>query len=157
MSSRPSGQVGPCGAPVHEREKDLVTETKKGPHTFPSDKSFKILGYIFKPAGKIQDSLDGRMQSANKACWRDVKIYKSKDVPWRRKCRRMLDQACSVLCFGSERWSWSRATFTELQVGKVMRRLFRFNRGRRNVERIPYEDSEGGMDFLEEDETPFLL
>ena len=31
------------------------------------------------------------MQSANKAWWRDVTIYRSKDVPWRAKCRRMVE------------------------------------------------------------------
>ena len=33
-----------------------------------------------------------QVQSANKARWVDVKIYRSKDVPWEVTCRRMVDQ-----------------------------------------------------------------
>ena len=54
------------------------------------------------------------MQNANKAWWRDVKIYRSKDVPWRVKCRRMMEHVYSVFCFGSENWSWSRATLDRI-------------------------------------------
>ena len=55
--------------------------TRKGMHQF-SFEHFLILVYIFNPAGKMQESLEERMQSANKAWWRDAKIYQSKDVPW---------------------------------------------------------------------------
>ena len=32
----------------------------------------------------------------------------SKDLPWRAKCRRMVEHVYSVFCFGSENWSWSQ-------------------------------------------------
>ena len=32
--------------------------------------------------GKAHDGVEERMHSANKAWWRDVNIYRSKDVPW---------------------------------------------------------------------------
>ena len=51
-------------------------------HKFPFEK-FKILGCTINQAGRMQDSLDEKMQNANKVWWRDVKIYRSKDVPWR--------------------------------------------------------------------------
>ena len=41
---------------------------------------------------------------------KDVKIYRSKDVPWRVKCRRMVEHVYSVLCFGSENGSWTKKT-----------------------------------------------
>ena len=79
-------------------------------------KKIKFLGYIFNPAGKMQDSLDERMQSANKAWWRDVKIDRSKVVPWRIKNateRWIKSTAYSV--FGSESWSWSRAILDRIK------------------------------------------
>ena len=47
---------------------------------------FKILGFTMNRQGKTHECLEERMQSANKAWWRDGKIYRSKDVPWRVKC-----------------------------------------------------------------------
>ena len=46
--------------------------------------------------GERTKGLEERMQSANKAWWRDVKFYRSKDVPWRIKCRRMVEHVCGV-------------------------------------------------------------
>ena len=54
------------------------------------------------------------MQNANKAWWRDVTIYHSKDVPWRMKCRRV-EQVYRVFWFDSEKWSWSRATLDRIK------------------------------------------
>ena len=87
----------------------------------------------------MHDSLDERMYSANKACWRDAKIYRSIDVPWRVKCRRMAEQVDSANCFGSESWET-----------KTMRRLFRFKRKRGcNVERTMYKEGYGGKNDSE--------
>ena len=52
-----------------ERVDDIKIRTETGLHKLP----FSSL-YTFNQAGRTQDSL-------NK--WRDVKIYRSKDVPWR--------------------------------------------------------------------------
>ena len=71
---------------------DIRIRTSTGLHTLPFEKKFKILGYTFNQARRMQDSLDESMWSANKACWRDVKFYRSIDVPWRIKCRRMVEQ-----------------------------------------------------------------
>ena len=51
--------------------------------------------------GKAHDAFEERMQSANKAWWKDVKIYRSKDVPCRIKCRTMVEHVCSVFSLGS--------------------------------------------------------
>ena len=52
---------------------------------------------------KTQDCLEERMQNVNKVWWRDLRIYRSKDVPWRVKCRRLVEHVHSVFCFGSEK------------------------------------------------------
>ena len=70
------------------------------------------------------------MPNASKAWWRDVKIYSSKDVPWRVKCRRVVEHVFRVFCFGSENWSWSRGILDSIKgwETKVMRRLFCFKK-----------------------------
>ena len=59
---------------------DIDIRTTTGLHKLPFEK-FKIPGCTFKQAGRTQDSQELRMQTANKAWWRDVKIDRSKDVP----------------------------------------------------------------------------
>ena len=43
------------------------------------------------------------MQNANKAWWTDAKIYRSKDVPWKIKCRRMVERSWTELGDGKQR------------------------------------------------------
>ena len=50
------------------------------------------------------------MQSANEAFWKDIIIYKSKDVPWKVTCQRLMDHVFAVFSFGSETWSWTQQT-----------------------------------------------
>ena len=68
-----------------------------------------------------------RMQSANKAFWKDSVIFKSKDVPWRVKCQRLVDHVYAVFAFGSEHWSWTKQTMEKFKgkETKTMTRLFR--------------------------------
>ena len=65
-------------------------------HRLPFVDRFKMRVKTSHREGKIQDSLEERMQGANEAWWRDVKICRCKDVQWRVKCRRMVDQVYSV-------------------------------------------------------------
>ena len=44
-------------------------------------RSFKVFGYALNRQGKTHDAMEVRMQSANKAFWKDFLMYKSKDVP----------------------------------------------------------------------------
>ena len=41
--------------------------------------------------GKTCDAVEERMQSANKAFWKDIVIYKSKYVPWKVKFQRLVN------------------------------------------------------------------
>ena len=70
------------------------------------------------------------MQSANKAFWKDIKIYRNKDVSWRIKCRRLVDNVYPVFFFGNENLSWTVETMNGVKrwETKIMMRLFRFER-----------------------------
>ena len=96
----------------------ISIETKTGCHRFPFEELFKILGCTMN------------RQAANKAWWRDAKIYRSKDVSWRERCRRMVEHVCNVFCLGNENWSGSRATMDRIRKWetKAMRRVFRFKK-----------------------------
>ena len=52
--------------------------------------------------GKTCEAVEERMQSANKAFWKDIMTYKSKDVPWRIKLQRLVDHVHVVSSVGSE-------------------------------------------------------
>ena len=67
--------------------------------------------------GKTCEAVEERMQSADKAFWKDFMIHKSKDVPWRIKCLRLVDHMCAVFSFGSENLSWTQQTLGKLEVG----------------------------------------
>ena len=131
-----------CGGRALKRKKKrgYVDQDKKkvriGSH---STKSFKILGYIFNPAGEMQESLAGRMQSASKAWWRDAKIQESKNV------------ACRLV--------WNRSILDRINgwETKVMRFVQIHEIDRENMERILHEDSEDGKNNLEEDEPTIWL
>ena len=77
-----------------------------------------------------KDCLEERIQHANMAWWRDVKIHRSNDVPSRVKCRRMVEHVYSVFCFGSEKVGPGvKPSWTESKDGKQKGHevsLFRF-------------------------------
>ena len=43
----------------------------------------KVSRFLVTQVGRTQDCLEERMRNADKAWWRNVKIYRSEDVPWR--------------------------------------------------------------------------
>ena len=45
---------------------------------FPYEEKFKILGCAMNRQGKTLDAIEERMQSANKANWRDILVYRIK-------------------------------------------------------------------------------
>ena len=80
--------------------------------------------------GKSNDTIEEIMQCANKAFWRDILMYKSKDVPWKVRRRRLVDHVCAVFAFGSENWSWTVLALKKIKgwETKTMVRLFRCKR-----------------------------
>ena len=113
-----------------EKMDDMTTRTRTRLHKLPFEKKVKTLGYTFNQTRRTQDSFEERMQSANNAWWRDVKMYRSECVPWRITCRRSVEHVNSVFCFGSESWSWCGAIMDRIQgwQTKAMRCLFGFKR-----------------------------
>ena len=78
--------------------------------------------------GKAHDAIEERVQSANKAFWKDILKDKSKDIPWNIKCRQPVDYVFAVFSFGSEKWSWTIQTLERIMEWetRTMLRLFRF-------------------------------
>ena len=62
--------------------------TKTRSQRFPFEDKFKILGFTMNRQGKTHKCLEERMQSANKAWWRDGKIYRSKGRTVESEVRR---------------------------------------------------------------------
>ena len=92
--------------------------------------------------GETLDAIEERMQSANKAFWRDILVYRSGDVPWRIKCGRFVDHVYSVFSFGSENWSWTTHTMDNVkrrETEKMMRVVLIQKKERRNVGRVQYK------------------
>ena len=69
----------------------------------------------YESSRERHDAVEERMQSAKKAFWKDILIYKSKDVPWKIKCQRLVDNVCAVFAFGSENWSWTIQTIEKIK------------------------------------------
>ena len=105
---------------------DLSIDTKSGRHRFPSEGEFKIFGCAMNRQGQAPDALEERMQSANKAHWKDIMINNSKDIPWKIKCRRLFD----IFSFASENWTWTPKTLERIKEWetKTMLGLFRCER-----------------------------
>ena len=113
-----------------EERSEVPIPTNQMMYKFPSEEKFKILRCAMNRQGTTLDAIEERMQSCNKANWRDILVYRSKDVPWRIKCRRLVDHVHSVFSFGSEIWSLTIQTMdsTKRWETKIMMRLFRFRR-----------------------------
>ena len=113
-----------------EERIDVSIYTTTGCHKFPLEEKFRILGNVMNRKGKSDDAIEERMQSANKAFWKDILISKSKDVPWKMQCRRLVDHVYAVFAFGSENWPWTVLTVDKTKGWEIkgMLRLFRFKR-----------------------------
>ena len=67
-----------------EEKEYMILGTPKGCYKIPFEGEFRLLGCMMNRQGKICEAVEDRMQTANKALWKDIKIYQSKDVPWRK-------------------------------------------------------------------------
>ena len=68
-----------------EDKSDMILSTSRACYKFLFQDEFRILGCALNRQGKTCDDVEERMQSADKAFWKYIKICKSKDVPWRIK------------------------------------------------------------------------
>ena len=55
------------------------------------------MGCATNRQGQSHDAIEERMQRANEAFWKDVLTHKSKDVPWKVKCQRLVDHVMQSL------------------------------------------------------------
>ena len=115
-----------------EERSEVPVATTGLMYKFPCEEKFQILGCAMNRQGTTLDAIEERMQSANKANWRDILVYRSKDVPSRIKCGRLVDHVYSVFSFGSELWSLTIQTMDRIKrwETEIMMRLFRFRRGK---------------------------
>ena len=104
--------------------------TTSGCCKFPFEEKFKIFGCAMNRQTSSHDAIEERVHSANKGFWKDILINKSKDVPWKVKCQRLVDHVYAVFAFGSENWSWTTQTLERIKgwETKTMVRLFRDKR-----------------------------
>ena len=88
-------------------------------------------------------------QSANKAFGKDILICRSKDVPWKVRCRRLVDHVYAVFASGSEKWSWIVLTLDKIKgcETRTMLRLFRFK----------WRKEEAWVDYQEDMDTCGLV
>ena len=99
----------------------MILDTSKGCYKFPSEDEFKVFGCVLNRQGKTCCAVEERMQSANDAFWKDIMIWKSKDVPWKVTCQRLVDHVYAVFTFGSEDWSSTQQTMEKSEDGKPRR------------------------------------
>ena len=123
---RGSGEVG-TGAQAglwwtstcaDERMDDTETRTETGLHKLPFEKKFKILGYTSNQAGRTQDSLEERMHRSNKAWWRDVKIYRSKDVQGEENTEGWWSSSTVYSASGAKAGRGAERSWKEVKVGR---------------------------------------
>ena len=109
---------------------------------------------VMNRQGNTCDAVEERMQSADKAFWKDTMRCKSKDVPWRITCQRLVDHVYAVFSLGSEKWSWTQQTLDKIKGGKQNNDevvpLEKTKRG--DVGRIPGKNHNYGQEDMGADE-----
>ena len=113
-----------------EEKSDMILGNGKGCYKFPFEDEFKVLGCAMNRQGKTCDAAEERVQPANKAFWKDIMIYKSKDVPL--KVKMSASSGPCVCCL----FLWNRKLIVDTaDIGKIegwetktMTRLFRLKR-----------------------------
>ena len=109
----PNRQV--CGGQVRLLQKkkiDMILGTSTGCCKFPFEDTFKILGCAMDRQWKTYDAVEERMQSANKACWKDILMYKSKNV---RNVQDWWNHVYAASALESENWSWTLQTMEKIK------------------------------------------
>ena len=113
-----------------EEKCDLSIDTTSVCHSFSIEEKFKILGCAVNRQGKAHDAIEERMRSANKAFWIDFLMYKTKDIPWKIKCRRLVDHVLQSSPSKVRTGPGPKKTFERIKEWetKTMLRLFRFKK-----------------------------
>ena len=109
-----------------EEKIEMLLITAVGCHKFPFAEKYEILAYAMNRQLESHDAIEERVQSANKAFWKNILIFKSKDVPWKVKCQRLVGHVHAVFGTGGENRSWTIQIFERIKgwETKTMLRLF---------------------------------
>ena len=115
-----------------EEKSDMNLGTTSGCCKFPFEDKFKILGCAMNRDGKTYDAVEERMQSANKAFWKDILVKKTKIYHGRLNVKGWWTTSTQSLRFEMKscrepyrRWK------KEGHETKTNTRLFRFKRQKR--------------------------
>ena len=128
----------------------MILGTSKGCYKFLFEDEFRILGCVMNRQGKTCDAVEERMQSANKAFWKDIIIFQKMSAfggP-RAACRLEVKPGHGH----SRHWK-------KLKVGmtKIMTKLFRLKRRKgRDVGRVSHKNVYHGQEDLGADGSAFL-
>ena len=128
---------------IYADEKTEDMRTKIGGFKLQFKKRFKILGYIFNPAEDCKKVMVQGCRMQTKSIVERREDLKRAKMYCGEQCRIMVDQFYSVFFFVRVRGGFGVERFwTELKVGrKAMRRLCRFKKKGRNIERVFCEGS----------------
>ena len=119
-----------------DKSDDMTIKTRTGLHKLPFEKLFKFWAtHSIKLDAREPGREDAECKQSTVERCEDLqkrRRTRGEDVPWRLKCRGMVEQVYSVFCFGSESWSWRRAIMDRIKgwETKAMSRLFRFKEKR---------------------------
>ena len=73
----------------------------------PLREVFDVLGYRFNREGKGAQGVEKTLRKGMGSWWRDVYIYRSRSVPLKTKCRRVVSHVFSTALNGSVNWNWT--------------------------------------------------
>ena len=68
---------------------------------------FDVLGYRFNREGKDAQGVEKTMRKGMGCWWRDVYIYRSRSVPLKTKCQRVVSHVFSTALNGSANLNWT--------------------------------------------------
>ena len=92
-----------------EEEHTLEVSGRGKVWSLPFKDIFVILGYCFNRDGKGTQGIDMTLRKGMGSGWRDVYIYRSRIVPLKIKCQRVISHVFSTVLNGSVNWNWTVA------------------------------------------------
>ena len=80
---------------------------------------FEVLGHRFHRAGKGSQGAERTLCKGMGSWWRDGYIHKSKSVPMKTKCRRVVSHVYCTALFGRVTWPWSVTMLAKVRAWKA--------------------------------------
>ena len=117
MEPKPESLWWTCS---YEAEKQLTLKVAgRGKEwTLPFVEVFDVLGYRFNRAGKGAQGVEKTLRKGMASWWRDVYIYRSRSVPLKTKCQRVVSHVFSTPFNGSLNWTGPLTLRVRCAIGK---------------------------------------